>query len=292
MEDANIPTPPDSPGAVTEGELDLIIKAGRGERWTRAAINFLATAITSAMGGPPSLVMGVIGGGIGAATGIISDKKQAETNKLLAACAKEMRESLEELRGTVMQVIVSIKASEDQFVSRVEDPRYQELIRKAFTGWSRGQSDEKREMIRRLLAHAAEVPDPDYDLFKLFFDWLQRYNELHFRVIRAMKEANRPTRLQIWELMGGSRIRDDSAEADVFKCLILDLTFGHVIRQAKEKAAGGQLLKKARKPTRNASPYMKSAIDDKDEYELTAVGQLFIHYTMEELIQKLPPTQQ
>jgi hypothetical protein len=140
-------------------------------------------------------------------------------------------------------------------------------------------------MIRRLLSHAAEMPDPDYNLFNLFFDWLSRYNELHFRFIRSLKEQGTATKLQIWEGMGGSRVRDDSAEADVFGCLFKDLNLGHIVRKAGGRDSSGRRVRA--KAVKRNSPYLKSVLDDIDPQELTAVGELFTHYAMSELTPKL-----
>jgi hypothetical protein len=269
-----------------QAELDTVMRSGRGPRWTRAAITFMSTAIVSAVSGASSFIVGVITGGIGAAAAFWSEAGQQKDNELFAGCIQEMQGTMNELQSTVARIIVSINTSEDQFADRVEDPRYQSLIRKAFAGWSRGESEEKREMIRRLLSHAAEMPDPDYNLFNLFFDWLRRYNELHFRLIRSLKEQGTATKLQIWEGMGGTRVRDDSAEADVFGCLFMDLNFGHVVRKVGGRDSAGRRVRAA--PVKRNSPYLKSVLDNNDLQQHTAVGELFIHYAMDELIDKLP----
>ena len=94
-----------------------------------------------------------------------------------------------------------------------------------------------------------------------------------------MKTLGSPTRFDIWKHLGGNPVRDDSAEADVFNCLIMDLSFGHVIRIAREKSPDGRFYKRERSRGEN-SPYMKSALDNEQPLELTAVGEKFIHYTM------------
>lgn len=269
--------------------LDKVINSGRGPIWLRAAINFAATAITSAMGGSIAFIAGIGGAFVQAGMSIQNDESQHATNKLHSACIKEVADTLAELQGTIGQILVSIAASDEEFAARVEDPNYVQLVRKAFTGWSRGQSSEKREIIRRLLSRAADAQNPDYPVFNLFFDWVSRYNELHFRLIRSLKEQGKATKLQIWEGMGGQRVKDDSAEADVFGCLFNDLNLGHIVRKAGGRdAATGRKLRASRAP-RSSSPLLKSVLDNTTPQELTAVGELFIHYAMEELIDKLPP---
>lgn len=265
------------------------MKSGRGPIWIRAAISFTATAITSAMGGPIAFLAGIGGGFIHAGMSIHNDESQKATNELHSACIKEIADTVAELKDTIAQILESIKASDEEFAAKVENPDYIALVRKAFTGWSRGQSKEKREIIRRLLSRAADEQSPDYPVFNLFFDWVSRYNELHFRLIRSLKEQGKATKFQIWEGMGGQRVKDDSAEADVFGCLFNDLCFGHIVRKAGGRdAVTGRRLKAVRAP-RSSSPLLKSVLDNQTPQELTAVGELFIHYAMNELIDKLPP---
>ena len=194
-------------------ELDKVINSGRGPIWLRAVVNFTATAITSAMGGSIAFLVGTGGGFIAAGMSIQNDQSQMETNQLHAACIKEVADTTAELKTTIAQILDSIKASDEEFAAKVEDPNYVALVRKAFTGWSRGQTQEKREIIRRLLSRAADMPNPDYSMFSLFFDWVSRYNELHFLLIRSLKEQGKATKFQIWKGMGGLRVRDDSADA-------------------------------------------------------------------------------
>lgn len=224
-------------------------------------------------------------------TTLDGDAEQDGTNKVLAACIEEVRASIAELEHTVARIVASVSHVEGQFADRMEDPRYRQLIRRAFTGWSREQGEEKREMIRRLLTHAAEMPDVDYDMFRLFFDWVSRYNELHFRVMKVMRGLHHPTRKRIWQGLGGQPIRDDSAKADVFKCLILDLSFGHVIRQVKVRtASGATILPTPKKRAPRSVPRLAvSATDDDKPYELTAVGRAFIHHVFTEIVPKLHP---
>lgn len=270
--------------------LEKVIKSGRGPIWIRAAINFAATAITSAMGGSMlAFVTGVGGAFVQAGMSVQNDESQNETNKLHSACIKELGETVGELKDVIGQILESITTSDEEFAAKVEDPNYVELVRKAFSGWSRGQSKEKREIIRRLLSRAADAQNPDYPVFNLFFDWLSRYNELHFRLIRSLKEQGKATKFQIWEGMGGERVKDDSAEADVFGCLFNDLNLGHIVRKAGGRdPATGRRLKATRAP-RSSSPLLKSVLDNQTPQELTAVGELFIRYAMDELIDKLPP---
>ena len=78
---------------------------------------------------------------------------------------------------------------------------------------------------------------------------------------------------------------EDSAEADLFKLLIRDLSTGGVIRQHRDTTQDGQDIRK--QPTGaeklRRSRVMKSAFDDSEQYELTELGRQFVHYTMNEV---------
>ena len=76
----------------------------------------------------------------------------------------------------------------------------------------------------------------------------------------------------------------------LYKLLFRDLSTGSVIRQHRETDYAGNFITKQRaKPTRRGSSdrRVKSAFDDEEPYELTALGQQFVHYAMTELPTKI-----
>ena len=87
-------------------------------------------------------------------------------------------------------------------------------------------------------------------------------------------------------------MREDSADADLFKLVVRDLSTGGIIRQHRETDYYGNFV--AKKPTgtraassRGDSRTMKSAFDDSESYDLTALGQQFVHYAMNEVTVKI-----
>jgi hypothetical protein len=93
----------------------------------------------------------------------------------------------------------------------------------------------------------------------------------------------------MWNDIHGAPVREDSAEADLFKLLVRDLSTGGVIRQHRETTGDGQFMKRApsRRPKASGSAVMKSAFDDVEEYELTELGSQFVHYTMNEVVRRI-----
>jgi hypothetical protein len=119
---------------------------------------------------------------------------------------------------------------------------------------------------------------------------VDNYHEAHFAVIREIYKNPGPTRYDIWVAVYGEPVpRDDSAEADLFRMLIRDLSLGGVIRQPRESDASGRFKRKTTPPRRqSASSTMESAFEDTKQYVLTELGKQFVHYTMSELVARLP----
>jgi hypothetical protein len=84
-------------------------------------------------------------------------------------------------------------------------------------------------------------------------------------------------------------VREDSPEADLFRLLFRDLTTGGIIRQHRETDYAGNFLakRKAAPAPKGSSKLMKSAFDDGEAYELTALGEQFVHYAMTNLPPKI-----
>ncbi len=93
--------------------------------------------------------------------------------------------------------------------------------------------------------------------------------------------------MEIWKELSGKSVREDSLEADLFKLLVRDLSMGSVIRQHRQTDYYGNFLKKPVKKQGAPSRTMKSAFDDAESYELTELGQQFVHYTMNEVVPRI-----
>jgi hypothetical protein len=127
------------------------------------------------------------------------------------------------------------------------------------------------------------------DILRLFLDWIDQYHEAHFAVIRQIYINPGATRYDIWIAVYGEDVpRDDSAEADLYRMLIRDLSIGGVIRQPRDADMYGRFRKKTTPPRRaSKSSTMESAFEDTRQYVLTELGGQFVHYTMNELVARL-----
>ena len=148
-------------------------------------------------------------------------------------------------------------------------------------------TDEKRKYIANLISNSAGTQVCSDDVVRLFIDWLAGYHESHFAVIREIYKNPGVTRYDIWSTINGIIPREDSAEADLYKLLIRDLSTGGVIRQARETTYDGQFLKRKSTSKKTGSRTTESAFENSKPYVLTELGKQFVHYTMNDVVTRI-----
>lgn len=228
-----------------------------------------------------------VGGVLSTTVSIHDGIKQSKTNDLYQQWLEEHQKRMQELSQTLFELVNRFDDFGDSINQRLESEEYLQLVRKGFKTWDNSDTQEKRNLVRKLLSNSgASTLCPD-DLIRLFIDWIEKYHEAHFNVIREIYKNPGCTRFQIWTNVHGKIPREDSAEADLFKLLIHDLSMGHVIRQHRETTYDGQFLKQRKPKPAGSSSTMKSAFDDYEPYELTELGKQFVHYTMDEVIPQI-----
>ncbi len=187
---------------------------------------------------------------------------------------------------TILEIMARLDMNDKTTAERVESLEYQSLMRKAFRDWSGTESEEKRKLVRNILTHAADATLTSDDVVRMFLQWISIYSEMHFTVIRSIYNDKGVTRARIWEKIGKEEVREDSAEADLFKLLIRDLSTGSIIRQHRQKDYSGNFLRVPAQRRRKGAPVsstVESAFEDTKGYELTELGQQFVHYAMTDL---------
>jgi hypothetical protein len=222
----------------------------------------------------------VAGGALSGAAGAWSESEQSHYNKVFASWLKLQEDELKEIAQTIAEILSRLNLNDENIRKRIESPEYLSLLKKCFRDWSAAESEQKRVFVRNLLTNAAVHRLCSDDVVRMFIKWIDVYSEPHFAVIRFVYKNVGSTRREIWSGIHGATVREDSAEADLFKLLIRDLTLGEVIRQHRERDYYGNYLKKSRQRG-PVSPTMKSAFDDDEPYELTELGVQFARYTME-----------
>jgi len=236
-------------------------------------------------------VGGVIAAASSAAGRYREGESQVQRDDLLREWLQEHQEKLQELRATLEQMVLRLEGFGDEVEDRITSEPYLTLVRKTFRQWDQADTDEKRRLLVQLITNAAGTRVASDDILRLFLDWLDSYHEAHLAVVREIYKNEGSTRYDIWVAIYGEPVpRDDSAEADLYRMLIRDLSTGGVIRQPRESDGFGRFMKKRRPPRRMAAPNtMESAFEDSKPYVLTDLGSQFVHYTMTELVARLNP---
>ncbi len=261
-------------------ELERVLKSGGGPKAMRFALAVLSGAIPW---------VGGIASGVAGAWG---EQNQAEFNEILQAWLKLQEDEIKEIGITMAEILMRLDLNDETIAERIRSPAYLSLIRKCFRDWAAAESEEKRRIVRDLLSNAAATRLCPDDVIRLFIEWISSYSEAHFRVIRDIYQHPRSTRLEIWRRIHGERVREDSAEADLFRLIIRDLSTGAVVRQSRQTDGQGRFVKgKTERKGSSSSPYMKSAFDNEKPYELTQLGEWFVHYTMNEIVPRIADAQ-
>ncbi|MEW8073619.1 MAG: hypothetical protein AB2826_24670 [Candidatus Thiodiazotropha sp.] len=217
------------------------------------------------------------------------EKSQEAFNQLYEEWLKVHKEKIGYLIEALDEVAGRLENVPDELGARIESEEYLGLVRRAFRSWDSAETLEKQGYIVNLISNAAATKLCPDDMIRLFNDWLDTYHEVHFKVIREIYQNPGCTRYEIWTSVSGDLPREDSAEADLFKLLIRDLSTGGVIRQNRETTYDGQFVKQSTKGRKrgSGSGTMESAFEDTKPYVLTELGSQFVHYTMNAIVKRL-----
>ena len=229
----------------------------------------------------------LVGGILSALAGAWSEREQAKVNRFFEQWVRMLQDEIREKEATVIEIMSRIDLQDEKIAARVESKEFQSLVKKTFRDWAGVESEEKRVLIRNILANAAASSVSSDDVVRMFIDWIGEYSELHFQVIGAIYNSGGITRGAIWRKIGKGAVREDSADADLYKLLFRDLSTGSVIRQHRETDYHGNFVAKApakRSPNSGGGQKtLTSAFDNEDQYVLTELGQQFVHYAMTDL---------
>ncbi len=236
-----------------------------------------------------------VGAVAGALLGYKIDRRKSTTDELHSRWLEEHGRRLDELARDLLVITRQIASLGPRIDERIKSERYLALVRRAFRAWDRADSREKREYLRALLASAASTRVCSDDVVRLFVDWIDQYDEAHFALVRSVRERPGSTRAEMWARTYGQPVREDSAEADLFRLLVRDLTVGGVIRQERPTTADGRFVRKRAPRNRTPAPppppttttppppppdTLDTAFEDTKPYRLTALGEQFVSYVM------------
>lgn len=231
-----------------------------------------------------------VGGFISAAVNLKTEEGSLKINALQTKWLEEHEQKMQRLTETLNEIGNRFDSLGPTIDERIQSEAYLDVVRKAFRTWDEADTDEKRGYVSNLISNASGTSLCSDDVLRLFIDWLHTYHESHFAVIRVIFQSPGSTRYDIWSEIYGQPPREDSAEADLYRLLIRDLSTGGVIRQARETTYDGRFLKKrpaSNRSTTSASSTMESAFEDTKPYVLTELGKQFVHYTMSEVVSRV-----
>lgn len=227
----------------------------------------------------------IVGGLFSAVAGAWSEQEQTRVNEFFQAWVRMLEDEIKEKEATLIEILARIDLQDEKVQERVSSKEYQSLLKKTFREWAGAESEAKRRMIRNILANAAGTQVTSDDVIRMFTDWLKNYSELHFEVIGAVYNSGGISRGEIWRKIGKGQVREDSADADLYKLLFRDLSTGSVIRQHRMTDYYGNFVAKPKKqtPKGSGSTTLKSAFDEEEKYVLTELGSQFVHYALTDL---------
>lgn len=230
-----------------------------------------------------------VGGFIAAAASMKVEERSQQKDSLQTKWLEEHAKKMADLQASLETVFSRFDSLGEQIDERIQSEEYLGLVRESFRTWDTAETEEKRGYVRNLISNAAGTRVCSDDVVRLFLDWLNLYHEAHFAVIREIHQNPGSTRYEVWTTLYGALPREDSAEADLFKMLIRDLSMGGVIRQERETTYDGHFVRKkpARRRPGTAPTTMESAFEDTKPYVLTGLGGQFVHYTMNELVGRI-----
>src|ERR1019366_3186155 len=203
----------DDPTDQFRKQLEAALASGVGPKAARFAL--------ACLGAIPG-----IGGAIAGVGSAWSEQNQAEYNRIFSARLKLQEDEIKEIAMTIFEVMGRLDKNDEEVRKRIESPEYLKLVKKCFRDWSAAESEEKRRLIRNLLSNAAATKICSDDIVRMFIQWIDMYSEPHFAVIKEVYKSPGCTRQQIWQAIHGADVREDSAEADLFKLLVHDLSTG------------------------------------------------------------------
>jgi hypothetical protein len=230
-----------------------------------------------------------VGGFLSAAASYKAEEETLRQDSMQTQWLEEHQQKITLLRDTLEQIRQRFESLGAGIEERIQSEEYLALVRKAFRTWDEADTQEKRRYIANIVTNAAGTRVCSDDVVRLFLDWLDLYHEVHFAVIREIFKNPGATRFDIWSELYGEIPREDSAEADLFKLMVRDLSTGGVVRQERDVNELGQFVRNRPQRTRSgsASTTMESAFEDTKPYVLTELGKQFVHYTMNEVVTRI-----
>lgn len=264
---------PDTAVRIVSKEEQAVLEKIIGGNWKK-----YGRVAMAALGGIPW-----VGSILSAAATLAAENEQGRTNELLFLWVREHEVKLQELVVDIRKIFERLEIFGDQIQGRIESTEYLNLVRKTFRVWDSTDTTEKRECLRKLITNAGGVRIVDDDVVRLFVEFMGRFHELHFKVLRLVYQNPGISSYDIATELFGDVPRDDSAKADLFKFLFHELNMTDVMRQPRESDSDGRWRRRvAKKTVGSRAKTLKSPFNDEQQV-LTELGKQFVRYIMDDL---------
>lgn len=226
-----------------------------------------------------------VGGFIGAAASYKAEVTAVKDDRLQTQWLEEHARKIAELMRSLQDIVQWFERFDGRVDTRIQSEGYLGLVRCAFRVWDRADTTDKRACVSNLVSNAASAQLCSDEVLRRFVDWLDAFHEGHFAIIRQIHHNPGTTRLLIWDAVNGVLPPEDSAEAELYRLMMRDLSTGGVIVTQTSKPRDNRLPAKVRRHLGTVPA--ESAFDERQAYRLTALGRHFVHYTMTDAVARL-----
>jgi hypothetical protein len=157
-------------------------KASRCGQYTRGALQAVGGAVPFA------------GGLLSAIAGAWSENEQVKVNQFIESWLRMLQDELREKEKTVVEIMARLDLNNEKIAERVESKEFQSLVKKTFREWAGAESEDKRTLIRNILANTAASTLTSDDVIRMFVDWVRMFSVLHFRRHNRTPSSSIPRR--------------------------------------------------------------------------------------------------
>src|SRR5260221_989646 len=161
MTDNPVPMEKAEVAETSQNALIARLGGGRGRKYVRFVV--------AALGSIPW-----VGGFIAASASLTAEREQQNLNDLHRLWLEKHREKIKQLNATLADIFIRLDNFGDEIQQRIESPEYMALVRKVFRLWDEADTDDKKQMLKKLITNAGAIKLVPDDLIRLFAHWIEQ----------------------------------------------------------------------------------------------------------------------
>jgi hypothetical protein len=105
---------------------------------------------------------------------VSAEHEQQGVNDLQLLWLQEHKEKVKKLTSTLTDIFIRLDNFGEEIQERIESPEYLALVRKVFRSWDEADSEDKRQMFKKLITNAGAIKLCPDDLIRLFAHWIDQ----------------------------------------------------------------------------------------------------------------------